>query len=106
MEQKEFTNYVIPKIINEFPQFKDLCTSKSNDIIDIDYKSKNGKVTFWLTTQDKEIEVAIKFLKNLFSDNLNIIYSNLRGYFRVDNEYEVDEQEKGEIFETLKWTNL
>lgn len=136
MEQKEFTEYVISKIVAEFPQLKDFCTVKPNDIVDIDYKSKKGNVTFWLTTQDKEItigfsgltecdwhthmslfganlpseeiEVAIEFMKNLFSDKLNIIYSNFRGFFRIDNENEtkVDEQEKGEIFETFKWTNL
>lgn len=135
MKQKEFTEYVILKILGEFPQFKDFCTNKPNDIIDIDYKSKNGKIVFWLTTQDneitlgisgltecdwhthmslfranspdEEIKVTVEFIKNLFSDELNIVYSNIRGYFLVDKDIEeVDKIENEETFETFIWTNL
>jgi len=46
MNQKEFTDYIVPKIIDRFPQFKDLCTVKPNDIIDIDYKSRKSNSRF------------------------------------------------------------
>ena len=136
MNQKEFTDYIIPKIIDHFPQFKDLCTDKPNDIIDIDYKSKNGKVTFWLTTQDREItlgftgktecdwhthmslfgantpdeelEVAIDFIEKVLNDKKKIVHSNIRGYCPTDNTIDeiYKEQEKDEVLEVLKWSDL
>ena len=58
MNQKEFTEYTIPKIIARLPSLEDFCTFKPNDIIDIDYKSKKGKLTVWLTTQNIEITIG------------------------------------------------
>src|SRR4051812_5912444 len=58
MEQQEFTNYIIPKLIERFPQFKGHLTTKPNDIIDIDFKSNKGNLTLWVTTQDREITIG------------------------------------------------
>ena len=135
MNQKEFTDYIIPKIIDHFPQFKDLCTAKPNDIVDIDYKSNKGKVTFWLTTQDREItlgftgdtecdwhthmnlfgantpdeelQVAIDLIQKIISDKENIVYSNIQGYYLTNNIDEINKyQTTGETFEIFKWSDL
>ncbi|MEP7251401.1 MAG: hypothetical protein ABI683_03450 [Ginsengibacter sp.] len=136
MNQKEFTDYIIPKIIDRFPQFKDLCTVKPNDIIDIDYKSQYGKLTFWLTTQDKEITlgftgdnecdwhihitpysedlpdeqlaIAIDFINNILSDKKKIVHSNISGYWVADKNIDeiLKEQEENETLEIFKWSDL
>jgi hypothetical protein len=135
MNQKEFTDYIIPKIVDYFPQFKDLCTVKPNDIIDIDYKSNQGKVTFWLTTQDREItlgftgdtecdwhthmslfgantpdeelQIAIDFIQKIIGDKENIVYSNIRGYYLTDNIDNINKcQSTSETFEIFKWSDL
>ena len=135
MEQKEFTYYVISKIVERFPQFRELCTKKPNDIIDIDYKSNKGKLTFWLTTQDSEItlgftgdsdcdwhthmslfgantpdeelEVAIDFIDSIISDKKKIIHSSIEGYFPTDNvEVDFMNNEKGEELQVFKWSDL
>ncbi len=136
MNQKEFTNYIIPKIIDRFPQFKDLCTAKPNDIIDIDFKSQNGKLTFWLTTQDKEItlgftgdtecdwhihitpysedlpdeqlEIAIDLINNILSGKKKIVHSNISGYSVADKNIDeiLKEQVENEALEIFKWSDL
>ncbi|HEX7902266.1 MAG TPA: hypothetical protein VF487_00205 [Chitinophagaceae bacterium] len=136
MNQKEFTNYIIPKIIDRFPQFKDLCTIKPNDIIDIDYKSNQGKLTFWLTTQDKEVtlgftgdtdcdwhthmslfgantpdeelEVVVDFIDKVINDKKLIVHSSIQGYYPTDDTIDeiTKEQEQGETLEVFKWSDL
>ena len=136
MNQKEFTEYIIPKIIDHFPQFQDLCTVKPNGIIDIDYKSNKGKIIFWLTTQDKEItlgftgdtecdwhthmslfgantpdeelKVAVDIIDRIINDKENIVHSNIRGYCPTELTIDkINEQrEKDEILEVLKWSDL
>ena len=135
MEQKEFTNYIIPKIIDRFPQFENLCTIKPNDIIDIDYKSPRGKLTFWLTTQDKEITVgftgdtecdwhthmslfgantpdeeldeAVQLIDSILNGKEKIIYSTVLGYFITDDIDGVDKyKQENEIIKTFYWSDL
>jgi hypothetical protein len=135
MEQKEFTYYIISKIVERFPQFRELCTKKPNDIIDIDYKSNTSKLTFWLTTQDKEItlgfnsdsgcdwhthmslfgantpdeelEVAVDFIDSILGDRKKVIHSSIVGYFPTDNvEDEFMNKEKDEVLEVFKWSDL
>lgn len=135
MEQKEFTDYIIPKIVDRFPQFRSLFTNRPNDIIDIDHKSDNGKVIFWLTTQDREItlgftgdtdcdwhthmslfgantpeeelEFAIDFIDDIISDKKKIIHSSIIGYYPTDNlEDEVANKEKHEVLEVFRWSDL
>src|SRR4030095_16879429 len=45
MEQKEFTEYVISRLITKFPQLESVCSIKQGDIIDINYKSQYGKLS-------------------------------------------------------------
>jgi len=135
MEQKEFTNYIIPKINDRFPQFKDFCTLKSNDIIDIDFKSKNNNLTLWLTTQDKEItlgftgdqdcdwhthmslfgantpdeelQVAINLIDNIINDKEQIIHSTELGYFITDDIEGLNKyKQPNEIIKTFYWSEL
>jgi hypothetical protein len=135
MEQKEFTEYIIPKIIDRFPQFKDECTIKHNNIIDIEYKSRKGKLIFWLTTQDKEITVgfkgdtkcdwhthmslfganipdkeleeAIKLIDNILTDKEMIVHSTVFGYFITDNINGINKyKQKDEIIKTFYWSDL
>jgi hypothetical protein len=135
MNQKEFTEYIIPKIIDRFPQFKGLCTTKPNDIIDIDYKSPQGKLILRLTTQakevtigfdsgtkldwhvhmnqfgantpDEELEEAIKRIDNIITDKEIIVYSSVLGYFITDDIEGINKyKEKDEIIETFYWSDL
>ncbi len=136
MNQKEFTDYIIPKIIDRFPQFKDFCTDKSNDIIDINYESTNRKLIFWLTTQDREItlgfthdnksdwhihftqytedvpdeqlESIIEFIKNLLYDEKIIVHSNISGYWVAEDKIDeiIKENEENEIIEFFIWSEL
>jgi hypothetical protein len=135
MEQKEFTDYIIPKIIDRFPQLKNCVQFKPNDIINIDYKSQQGKLTLRLTTQDKEITVgfaidskfgwhthmnmfgaetpdeeieeAIMLIDSIFRDQEKIVHSTVLGYFITDDIEDVDKyKQEDEIIETFYWSEL
>ncbi len=135
MEQKEFTNYVTPKIIDRFPQFRGLCTTKSKDIVDIDYKSQRGKLTLWLTTQNKEItigftgdtecdwhthmslfgantpdeevEEAIKLIDKILTDKEKIVYSTVLGYFIAGDIEGIEKyKQEDEIIKIFYWSDL
>jgi len=136
MNQKEFTEYIIPKLVGHFPQFKDFITLKPNDIIDIDYKSNNGKLVFWLTTQDREITLgitgetecdwhthmslfganepdeelsyAINFIEEVITDKKIIVHSNLLGFYPTDEPIiELEKQkEDKEKLKFYKWSEL
>ena len=113
MEQKHFTDYISPKLIDRFPQLANFCTTKPNNIVDIDYKSPQGKLTLWITTQDQEItvgltgdmdcdwhthmslfgantpeeelEAATQLINSILNDQEPIVHSNLNGYFLTDD---------------------
>jgi hypothetical protein len=135
MNQKEFTEYTIPKIIARLPFLEDFCTFKPNDIIDIAYKSKKGKLTIWLTTQNAEITIgfagdtecdwhthmsqfgantpdegiqaAIKILDSIINNKERIIHSTASGYFITDNVDDVTKDPQAcEIIETFYWSEL
>jgi hypothetical protein len=135
MEQKEFTDYIIPKLINSFPEFAKFCEAKPNNVIDIIYRSSKGKLTLWMTTQNKEItvgftgltecdwhthmslwgantmeeelQVAIKLIGDIINDKSLIVHSNLEGYSCAETVDQIDyDLDKGEIIEILKWSDL
>ena len=135
MQQKEFTNYVIKKIIDRFPEFKNFCTIKPNDVIDIDFKSKKGYLTLWLTTEDKEITIgftgdddcdwhthmslfgantpdeelqeAIVLIDNIINGREEIVHSTEFGYFITDDIEDVNKsRQPNEIIKTLFWRDL
>ena len=136
MGQKEFTEYIIPKLLDNFPQFKDYCVVKPNDIIDIEYKSNQGKLIFWLTTQDKEItigitgdtecdwhthmslfgantpdeelEVAVDFIDKVINGKKIIVHSSTQGYYPTDATIDDinKERKQDESLEFFKWRDL
>ena len=65
MNQKEFTEYVIPKLIEYFPQFESYKVDRPGDIADIEIKSLSSKLELWITTQNIEITVGFTGLENL-----------------------------------------
>lgn len=108
MEQKEYTEYVIPKLLEHFPMFENDITIRPEGITDIDHKSNRGKLVLWITTQDKEItigltcdekgdwhthmslfgantpdeeiEVAVGIINDIIGDRLLIVNSEEHGY--------------------------
>ena len=135
MEQKEFTGYIISRITDRFPQFKNSCTTKANEVVDIDFKSRNGKLTLWLTTQDQEVTIgftgdhecdwhthmslfnaytpeeelltAIDLIENILSDKEVIVHSSLSGYFLANNiENVMNQKKKEEVIVTAYWGDL
>ncbi|MEO6128559.1 MAG: hypothetical protein ABIP30_09460 [Ferruginibacter sp.] len=132
MEQKEFSDFVIQKIIDRFPLFKGMCSTRLNDVIDLDYSSKKGKLILRLTTQNKEITIgfgvgskfgwhthmniygastldeevdnAIQLTDSIINDKVKILYSSISGYFITpDIESVYENKEQGEIVETFYW---
>ncbi len=135
MKQKQFTDYVIPKIIDRFPELKNCVVLKSDEIINIDYKSPLGKLTLWLTTQDNEITIgfaddtkfgwhthmnmfgavnpdeeideAIELISNILTDQYKIIHSTVLGYFiGGDTDGENKYKQEDEITESFYWSEL
>ena len=135
MEQKEFTEYVIPKLLDIFPQFEKQYTSKPCDIINIECSSPKGKLILRLTTQDREITlgfkvktkfgwhihmnqfgastpdeeiaVAIQLIDFILTDKEKIIFSNLSGYFITGDIDGLDKYKpENEIISTFFWSDL
>ena len=136
MGQKEFTEYIIPKVLDNFPQFKGSCVVKPNDIIDIEYKSNKGKLIFWLTTQDREITLgftgdtecdwhthmslfgantpdeelvgAMDFIDKIINNKKTIVHSSTQGYYPTDDTIDEikEEREQDESLEFFKWADL
>ena len=136
MNQQDFTDYIIPKILESFPQFKEHCERKLYDIIEIRYKSINEELTLYLTTQDKEItigfeadneldnwhthmnlfgaktpdeelNVAVALINDILSDKVKIFFSNEWGYFlSEDIEDDLDNKDKIETIEIKYWSEL
>ena len=135
MQQKEFTDYIISRLIDRFPQFKGHITAKPNDVIDIDFKSNKEELTLWITTQDREITIgftgdtecdwhthmslfgantpdeelqaAAELIEGILNDKESIVHSNLKGYSLIDNLNEVENDlAKDEKVQVFKWSEL
>ena len=135
MEQAEFSDYIIPKLLEHFPQFTEHCIAKPGGVVDIEYKSPQGLLTLWLTTQDKEITIgfsgnndlgdfhthmslfgantpdeevteAIKFIEDIISDRLTIVYSTVLGYTLRDLEEIREYQQPNELIGATAWSKL
>ncbi len=136
MDQKEFTDYVIPRLLEYFPQFMEYCVINPHDIVDIEYKSKSGNVELWITTQDEEITIgltglkrslfdwhthittydydyinddiakAVETIENILGDKLQIINSSRLGYTLNGIEYCKENQELDELIEVTTWSKL
>lgn len=107
MEQIEFTNYVISKIVKQLPQFVKV-ENDTPSYIDIELSSRKGILTLWVGTEDEqitigisgdassgwhmhlntfnncildnEIERAIQIISNIINDETKIHYSITSGY--------------------------
>jgi hypothetical protein len=66
MDQKEFTNYVVSKLLASFPFFTIEQELTENDICKIEYPSKKGTVKLLISTADREITVGFAAGKGLF----------------------------------------
>jgi hypothetical protein len=135
MEQKEFTDYIIPKILDRFPRFAEFCINKPGNVIDVEYKSSQGKLTLWITTQDREItagftgdtdcdwhchmsslgankpdeefESLTELINGILNDQEPIVYSNLHGYSLTEDINEVDKDlDVDEKIRVFKWSEL
>ncbi len=132
MKQKEFTNYIIPRLIAKFPQFKNHLVEISGDVMNIEFKSNAGQLELWITTQDSEITIGLddqdglnhwhrhitsydnalidedinyvsEIIENILNGKTEIIYSNLNGYAIADPEDHLSES-FGEILEVKPWS--
>jgi hypothetical protein len=133
MSQKDFTDYVIPKILERFPPFKDCCVYKPGDIVDIEINSSSRRLELWLTTQDIEITIgftgadeslhdwhihittygnetldddiykASNIIDDIINDKEPICYSNIYGYAPLSIKSDSSPQED-EIIESRPWS--
>ncbi len=135
MKQAEFSEYIVSGLVRQFPQFSTCCTNRPGGIMDIDYKSKAGELTLWLTTQDKEVTIgfsddaelsnfhthmslfganapeeelqtAIVFVRDILSGKERITYSASQGYALFDEEDIAHRIEHGEIIAIKLWNEL
>lgn len=134
MQQKEFSDYVMPKIIKHFPQFQQNYKSEQGGIIETELVSTSGELYLWLTTQNIEITIGlsgkvnmhdwhthitpyqfddleadviiptIDMIDSIISDKQIICKSSLTGY-RCCNHLLDYKEKPGEKFEILKWSD-
>lgn len=134
IEQKQFTEKVVKKLLERLPQFEDHCVQKLGDIVDIEYKSNTGELALYITTQDIEItigfedtkklsdwhvhittydetdldndiESALDLIDYILADKWPISYSNLRGY-SLHNKDQIIEPQTEEIIVKKWWSEL
>jgi hypothetical protein len=135
MEQKEFSNFVVPRLLEQFPQFKEVCIYTPNGVVYIAYKSNQGLLTLLISTQDKEItigfsenenlfgfhthmsmfgattpgeeiEEAINLINDIIGDRETIIYSSIEGYMLGDINEIRKHQQPDELIGTTVWSKL
>jgi hypothetical protein len=111
------------------------CVVKPEGIVDIEYKSPQGLLTLWLTTQNKEITIgfsgnqnlgdfhthmslygantpdeelkeAVKLIEDIISDRLTIVYSSILGYTLLDLEEIREYQQANELIGVTSWSKL
>ena len=63
---------------------------------------------FGANTPDEELKVAVDFIDKIINDKILIFHSSIQGYFQTDDTIDEmnKEQEKGEILEFRKWSDL
>lgn len=135
MDQKEFSGIIIPRLLKRFPQFKEVYVYRSNGVADIEYKSNQGLLTLWITTQVKEITIGFSENDNQFGFHIHmsqfgaktpdeelkeatiligdiigdremIIYSNILGYMIGDINEIRKYQQADELIGTTVWSKL
>jgi len=114
MTQQAFTDYIFAALIKRFPAFQLAEMSAATSIQEIHCRSKQEKITLWLSTADKEItlgfagdtsndwhthmnlsgaqtpeaelEAAIRYIEAIVENKQMIIHSTVYGYFPGDAE--------------------
>ena len=114
MNQQAFTKYIMAELTQRFPAFQPVKLEANADIQEIQYKSKQGKLTLWVSTANKEVTIgfagdtandwhthmnlsgartaeaeldaAIRQIKAIVEDKQLIIHSTVYGYFPGDAE--------------------
>ncbi|RNI27890.1 hypothetical protein EFA69_17510 [Rufibacter immobilis] len=136
MEQKEFTDFVISKLLLSFPDFGKHIRIKDDNTADIEYPSERGKLKLFISTRNKELtvgfsagqsqfgwhvhmdmygaetpeemaETAVMLLKEILNDKKRIVFTSYLGYFLTEDE---DELEgfiyDGEKLKLYNWSEL
>lgn len=135
MVQEEFSKFVTPLILNQFPDFISFCSTKPGGVVEINYPSNKGKLNLWFSTQsngitigladgrlncwhthmelmganttDEEIEAAISLISKIIEDKILIVYSSKLGYFLSDSIEDVYEyQLRDELVDFYYWSQL
>jgi hypothetical protein len=134
MNQKEYSNYILDKLLKEFPQFIDYYNYK-DDVIIIEFPSPAGFVKLWITTQDSELTIGLEgkvpkmdwhthmslfsayepdefreasqLIKNIFGGKEYIVFNSELGYSIAESPNDAIENRKdNEKVEIKKWNDL
>ena len=134
MNQKEFSKYVLDGMLKQFPQFINHFKIE-NDTMTIEYHSKSGMLTLWITTQDNEITIgfdniegncywhthmsqynsyesedelreAIKLINNIMTGNEIIVFiNNIANHLTKNTDINAIEN-RGNVVELKRWNEL
>ncbi|OWP61951.1 hypothetical protein CDA63_16760 [Hymenobacter amundsenii] len=66
MNQKEFTNYVVPKLLAHFPFLNERVDYSEDGACKIEYPSKKGKLKLLISTGNREITIGFAARNGLF----------------------------------------
>ncbi|RNI29956.1 hypothetical protein EFA69_10540 [Rufibacter immobilis] len=136
MEQEEFTDFVISKLLSSFSDFDKHIQLKDDKTADIEYSSKRGKLKLFINTRNKELtvgfsagqsqfgwhvhmgmygaetpeemaETAVMLIKEILNDKKRIVFTSYLGYFLIEDEDELEDYiYDGEKLELHNWSEL
>lgn len=135
MNQKEYSDNILDRILKVFPQFIDYYSYK-DDVVIIEFPSPAASVKLWISTQDTELTIGLEgkepkwdwhthmslfgaykpddefreasqLIKNIFSGYEYIVCNSELGYSIADNPDEsIDNRKDNEIVEIKRWDDL
>ncbi|MBS1659652.1 MAG: hypothetical protein JST68_01240 [Bacteroidetes bacterium] len=135
MNQKEFTDYVIPKLKEALPQAKEYIIDEHVDVCYLEFPSPQGKLKVLISTRDAQLTIgfgvgpglfdwhdhlspiaadenikdALAIISEIINGKTGIIHSSVLGYFPGDPE-DMEDVEKfrdeNEVIEYLYWKDL
>ena len=133
--QKEYSDYVLTGLLEQFPRFIDYY-KLDNDILTIDYPSSQRLLSLWITTQnlettvgfdgkngqctwhvhmsqfganehDEELKEAINLINGILIGNEIIAFNSTFGYYLTDNPNDdIKNKHNDEILEFKRWNEL
>jgi len=134
--QKEFTNYIVPKFLAVFPEMTQYTVEDHLDVSYLELPSPQRKLKILVSTRDKELTIgfsagpgifdwhihmfenesldekikrAAAIINEIIQGKTEIIYSSIWGYFPGNSEdFECikKDQEKDEIIELRCWNEF